>query len=71
MTHRIGTKGQVVIPKRLRDRRGLAAGAEVTFEEQEEGILIRREQPRKRLRGRYGQSGLAARLLEDRASEPR
>jgi AbrB family looped-hinge helix DNA binding protein len=38
---RISTKGQVVLPKALRDRLGWAAGAELIVEEQPEGMLLR------------------------------
>lgn len=71
MTHRIGAKGQVVIPKRLRERRGLGPGASVAFEERDDGVLIRAAGGSEQLRGRYRGTGMAARLLEDRADEPR
>jgi len=32
MTHRVGAKGQVVIPKEMRKRAGLRPGSEVDFE---------------------------------------
>ena len=38
---RISTKGQVVLPKALRDRRGWVAGAELIVEERPEGVLLR------------------------------
>lgn len=71
MTHRIGAKGQVVIPKRLRDRQGLGPGSAVTFEERPDGVLLKAARAPDSLRGRYRRSGLAAALLEDRAAEPR
>ena len=71
MTSRIGAKGQVVIPKPLRDRAGLQPGDEVDFELRDERItLVARREPAA-LGGRYGSSGMAARLLEDRRREPR
>jgi AbrB family looped-hinge helix DNA binding protein len=71
MTGRIGAKGQVVIPKTLRDRAHLHPGDEVDFElRDEEIVLIARRAP-VQLGGRFGNSGMAARLLEDRAHEPR
>lgn len=71
MTHRVGAKGQVVIPKPLRERRGLGPGASVAFEEREDGVLVKAAVASERLRGRYARSGMATSLLEDRASEPR
>jgi bifunctional DNA-binding transcriptional regulator/antitoxin component of YhaV-PrlF toxin-antitoxin module len=59
-----------VIPQRLRERQGLTPGAHVVFEEVSEGVLIKPEPADEQLRGRYRGSGLARRLLEDRAAEP-
>jgi AbrB family looped-hinge helix DNA binding protein len=71
MTGRIGAKGQVVIPKALRERANLHPGDEVDFEfRADEIVLIARREP-VRLGGRFANSGMAARLLEDRAREPR
>ena len=71
MTGRIGAKGQVVIPKSIRDRVNLHPGDEVDFELREEQIvLVARRRP-SALGGRFAQSGMAARLLEDRGREPR
>ena len=40
MAHRIGPKGQVVIPKEYRDRLGLASGASVAFRlRPDDGVL--------------------------------
>ncbi|MBA2506371.1 MAG: AbrB/MazE/SpoVT family DNA-binding domain-containing protein [Thermoleophilaceae bacterium] len=72
MTQRIGAKGQVVIPKTVRDRLGLQPGAEVQFDDDGEAVTIRRADPdRPALRGRFGASGMADRLLADRRAEPR
>jgi AbrB family looped-hinge helix DNA binding protein len=70
MTHKVGVKGQVVIPKRLRERQGLGPGVRVAFEERPDGVLVRVEAAPEPLRGRYPASGMAAKLLEDRAAEP-
>ena len=71
MTGRIGAKGQVVIPKQLRDRANLHPGDEVDFELRgDEVVLVARRQPAG-LGGRFAKSGMAARLLEDRARDPR
>ena len=71
MTGRIGTKGQVVIPKALRDRVRLRPGDEVDFELRDEEIVLVARRVPARLGGRFGNTGMAARLLEDRAREPR
>jgi AbrB family looped-hinge helix DNA binding protein len=74
MTQRVGAKGQVVIPKELRDGLGLQPGAEVDFERDGDGVRIVAAGPAatRGLRGRYtAQSGMASALLADRAREPR
>jgi AbrB family looped-hinge helix DNA binding protein len=69
MTHRVGAKGQIVIPKGLRDRAGLQPGSEVDFAlEGDRVVLTARRRPRV-LRGRFAGSGMVARLLEDRHCE--
>lgn len=71
MTGRIGAKGQVVIPKPLRDQARLQPGDVVDFELRDgEIVLVARNAPT-RLGGRFSKTGMAARLLEDRAREPR
>jgi len=71
MTHRIGAKGQVVIPKELRERAGLLPGADVEFELDGQRVSIKVADRRPELGGRFAKSGMAARLLEDRSREPR
>jgi AbrB family looped-hinge helix DNA binding protein len=72
MTVRIGAKGQVVIPKSVRDRVGLHPGDEVDFElrGEDEVVLVAAKRPTS-LAGRFRGSGMAARLLADREQEPR
>lgn len=67
----MGTKGQVVIPKELRERAGLGPGDDVAFEPVDDGVVVRRASKPASLRGRFARSGMAARLLEDRQREPR
>jgi antitoxin PrlF len=73
MTQRVGAKGQVVIPKEIRDALGLQPGAEVDFEQDGETVRIlpAGAAATRGLRGRYRSSGMAAALLADRAREPR
>ena len=71
MTHRVGAKGQVVIPKELREQTGLLPGANVEFELDGQQLSIRAAPRDPGLGGRFVQSGMAQRLLEDRSREPR
>jgi AbrB family looped-hinge helix DNA binding protein len=71
MTQKMGVKGQVVIPKALREKAGLGPGADVSFEPLGDGIVVRRADRNSALRGRFAGSGMAKRLLEDRRNEPR
>jgi AbrB family looped-hinge helix DNA binding protein len=41
MTYKVGRKGQVVLPKQVRERVGIRAGDEVTVEERDGEILVR------------------------------
>jgi AbrB family looped-hinge helix DNA binding protein len=71
MTHRVGAKGQVVIPKDLRERAGLLPGADVEFELDGKRVSVKAADRRPGLGGRFAKSGMAQRLLEDRSREPR
>jgi len=68
---RVGAKGQVVIPKPLRDRAGIHPGDEVEFEYRDGDIVVVPRRGGRRLAGRFGRSGMAQRLLVDRSAEPR
>ncbi len=59
---RLSAKGQVVIPKAVRDSRGWISGLELLVEETEEGVLLRpraasREEAARALRGCAGYRG--------------
>lgn len=58
MTHRVGTKGQVVIPKELRDELGTEPGDEVSFWRHDDHVAVRPASHRRPLRGRFGGSPL-------------
>jgi AbrB family looped-hinge helix DNA binding protein len=42
---KVGQKGQVVIPKEIRDRAGIRAGSEVVIEMKGDEVLIKRPSP--------------------------
>ncbi len=42
MTYKVGPKGQVVIPKAIRDRVGIGPGDQVSFDEEQGAIRIRK-----------------------------
>jgi AbrB family looped-hinge helix DNA binding protein len=69
MTYRVGPKGQVVIPKPIRDELGLAPGDDVDFSLQDDGVMLRRSPAITELRGRYRGVDLTGALLEERAVE--
>ncbi|MGA8746388.1 MAG: AbrB/MazE/SpoVT family DNA-binding domain-containing protein [Solirubrobacterales bacterium] len=85
MTHRVGTKGQVVIPKAIRDEIGIKPGDQVVFEADGTEVRVRRvsDDPRARrariesLRGtwagipRLGTEELLAERRGDRKREER
>jgi AbrB family looped-hinge helix DNA binding protein len=71
MTTRVGPKGQVVIPKQIRDRVSLEPGDEVDIELRGDDIVVTARRHARVLGGRFRRSGMADRLLADRASEPR
>lgn len=70
--HKVGQKGQVVIPKELRERFGLLPGVEVSFKDIDGTLQLEPVRPILSLGGIYaGGPDMAAALLEDRAREPR
>jgi AbrB family looped-hinge helix DNA binding protein len=79
MTHKVGIKGQVVIPKAIRDEIGIKPGDEVTFEPSGSEVRVRRaeDDPERRaeeiraLRGIWAKTpGVGtAELLEERRRE--
>lgn len=69
MTHRVGPKGQVVIPKDLRDELGIEPGDEVSFWRHEDHVALRLASGRRPLRGRFRNSTLTEELERDRAAD--
>ena len=69
MTHRVGTKGQVVIPKELRDQLGIEPGDEVNFWLHEDHLAVRPAAHRRPLRGRFRNSALIDELAQQRSAD--
>jgi AbrB family looped-hinge helix DNA binding protein len=69
MTHRVGPKGQVVIPKELRDQLGIEPGDEVSFWYHEDHVAVRPAAHRSPLRGRFAGTELTDELERERAAD--
>lgn len=69
MTHRVGPKGQVVIPKALRDELGIEPGDEVSFWRHDDHVAVRPAGPRRPLRGRFAGSSLVDVLESERRAD--
>jgi AbrB family looped-hinge helix DNA binding protein len=68
MTHRVGPKGQVVIPKELRDELGIEPGDEVSFWRHGDHVAVR-PAGRAALRGRFRGLRLTSALEADRRAD--
>ena len=71
MTHRVGRKGQVVIPKAFREAANLEPGDEVTFSRDGNVIRVERLASPDALMGRLAGHRLVKALAEDRRAERR
>lgn len=71
MTSRVGPKGQVVIPKAMRDHLGIVPGDEVDFALEDGAVRVELTQGRPSLRGQFAGLGLTAALEADRRAERR
>jgi AbrB family looped-hinge helix DNA binding protein len=69
MTHRVGPKGQVVIPKDLRDELGIEPGDEVSFWRDGDHVAVRPTRHRPSLRGRFQGSALTDDLTAQRHAD--
>jgi AbrB family looped-hinge helix DNA binding protein len=70
MTHRVGPKGQVVIPKRLREALGIEPGDEVSFWMHDDHVAVRPAE-RSTLRGRHRGLDLTGTLEAERRADRR
>ncbi len=68
MTYRVGPKGQVVIPKVLRDELGIEPGDEVNFWRDGDHLALRPVRPQP-LRGRFAGAPLAEILTAERTAD--
>lgn len=71
MTSKVGPKGQVVIPKPLRDALGIQPGDYVDFELAGRAVVVLPARPGGPLLGRFRGMDLVGALDADRRSEPR
>lgn len=69
MTHRVGRKGQVVIPKAFREAVSLQPGDEVTFSQEGNAIRVERDVSPDALMGRLTGHRLVEALEKDRRAE--
>jgi AbrB family looped-hinge helix DNA binding protein len=69
MTHKVGPKGQVVIPRELREELGIEPGDEVTFWRDEDHVAVRPVRRARPLKGRYPERTLTTALEQERAAE--
>lgn len=69
MTHKVGPKGQVVIPKELRDELGLEPGDEVSFWHHDDHVAVRPTGRGRPLRGRFRGLALSSELERERAAD--
>lgn len=69
MTSKVGPKGQVVIPKDVRDRLGIRPGDRVAFSLADGGVLVERVDANSTLEGHFEGSGMLAALESDHRQE--
>jgi AbrB family looped-hinge helix DNA binding protein len=69
MTYRVGPKGQVVIPKAIRDRLGIGPGDEVEFTLEDDAVRVELRRERSSFRGQFAGLDLTAALKADHRAE--
>lgn len=69
MTHKVGPKGQVVIPKDLRAEFGIEPGDEVVFWGDGDHVAVRPVRSPRPLEGRFRSRPLTQELERDRARD--
>jgi AbrB family looped-hinge helix DNA binding protein len=69
MTSRVGPKGQVVIPKAMRDQLDIVPGDEVDFTLEDRAVRVELRRARRSLRGQFAGLDLTATLEADRRAE--
>jgi len=69
MTHKVGPKGQVVIPKEIRDQLGIEPGDEVSFWREDDHVAVRPVGAARPLKGRYPGASLTDLLERERAAD--
>jgi antitoxin PrlF len=69
MTSRVGPKGQVVIPKAMRDQLGIIPGDEVDFALEADAVRVEPVRDPASLRGRFAGLGLTDELEADHRAE--
>ena len=66
---KIGERGQITIPKKIREKYGLTPNMEVSFVEEELGVLIRKKgshtSPVRQVYGILKKNGSTDKFLED------
>jgi AbrB family looped-hinge helix DNA binding protein len=71
MTHRVGSKRQVVVPKALRDELGLSGGGEVNFWREGDHLALTPVASDQPLRGQFRDRPLVKQLETERRDDHR